>query len=120
MPIRTYVEFLLPGTMFSEAETRPLPYRGAPITNVPARCFGYRVFDRREVEEGGETLVGKPHNYSPTTYFGREYSVADLVRDMPHERVLISNIRDNGYHRAVRTRLGNWQPLRDGDLVVPG
>ena len=114
---KTYVEFLFPGILVLGTEAFPVENRDAEIT-PPSGCLGYRFFDRLEETIGGETLIGEEKNYSPTVYFGEEYSIERVRKDFPTEYVLIGNMENNHIHRAVRTYRGNWLFLRDNDTVT--
>jgi hypothetical protein len=117
--LKHYVEFYYPGTFVAETETREVASRDVPPDDVPRGAYGYRFFDREEVEQDGETLRGERKNWSPTTFYGHEYTVEQLKAEFPSERILISNVEGNGYKRAVRTDRGWWQQLSDGDVVLP-
>jgi hypothetical protein len=54
-----------------------------------------------------------------TVYVGQEYT-AEQVEQLPGDHhTLLANMRSNGWAKAVRTRLGNWQPVEVGDIVIP-
>lgn len=118
MAIKQYVEFMYPGAFFSETEVREVKERDPTKLEVPQGCFGYRFFERQEVQEGGETLFGQPRNYSGTTYFGKAMTIADVKREMPDAKTLISNMENNGWDKVVKTRRGNFQPLQLEDRVI--
>lgn len=120
MSTKHYVTFYYPGIMFDEDETRELAERGK-VGKVPKGAFGYQEWDREEIERDGEVLRGKPKNHGPMIYFGEVYTVADVERLKPQSdyRVLLSNMRGNGYDRVVRTVRGNWKPLDENVNVLP-
>jgi uncharacterized protein (UPF0128 family) len=112
-----YVEFYYPGSFFPETSVKEIKSRKEKI-ETPKGCYGYMFFDQEEIESNGETLIGKPKNKSGMTYFGKKYSIEDLKREFPENRILISNIEGNGYKFAVKTIRGNWQPVDKKDKVV--
>ena len=64
-------------------------------------------------------LTSERINVSPMRYYGGKlYTVAELKREFPNERILISNIEGNGYDKAIRCRTGNWQPFEETDVFV--
>jgi len=114
----THIEFLYPGTFFAESSSRPVPCRELPAT-IPGQATGYRFFTRHEAVVDGEKLVGQPKNYSPWTYFGKEFTLEQVqAMEGDRSRILLSNMRTNGYGRVVQTAYGNWYPLNDGDTVT--
>jgi hypothetical protein len=115
--IQTYVEFMFPGSFFSETTTRKVSSRVTP-TDIPEGAYGYRFFDRQELTEGGETLIGKNTNYSGTTYPGGVTFTVEQVENLPGDyKILASNMRNNGYDLVVRTRRGNFQPFNKDDSL---
>ena len=115
--IKHYVEFYSPGSFFPETSVREIKSRKFPLT-IPKSCYGYHFFDMEQIEKNGEILNGKRKNNSGMTYFGKEYSIEELERDFPKEKILIRNIKGNGYLAAVKTRRGNWQGLTKRDKVI--
>lgn len=114
----TYIEFIFPGSFFPEASAQPVSRRELPET-IPGQAAGYRFFARTEANVDGETLIGKPKDHSGWTYFGKEFSAAQVeALEGDRYRILKSNIRINGYTRMVQTIYGNWYQLEDGDRVV--
>jgi hypothetical protein len=114
----TYIEFLYPGTFFAESSARVVADRTLPEV-IPGQATGYRFYARSEVEVDGEKLVGKPRDYSPWTYFGKEYSAEQVqALEGDHVRILRDNVRINGWKRLAQTTYGAWYPLEDGDRVV--
>lgn len=116
--IKQYVEFLYSGILFPETEIRKIEERDPSKLKIPKSCFGYRFFERQEADVDGETLVGEPKNYSGITYFGTVMTLSDVKREMPNARTLISNMKGNGWDKVVKTRRGNFQPLKLEDRVV--
>ena len=112
-----YVEFYYPGSFFPETQVEEIKSRKAKLT-IPKRCYAYSFFDLEEIQKNGETLTGDRKNQSRMTYFGTEYTLTELEKQFPKERVLISNIKNNGYLSAVKTRRGNWQGVSKGDKVI--
>jgi hypothetical protein len=114
----TYIEFLYPGLIFADSSSRPVPSRELPEV-IPGQATGYRFFTRHEAVVNGEKLVGQPKEYSPWTYFGKEYSAEQVqAMDGDHVRILRDNVRINGWKRLVQTTYGQWYRLEDGDQVV--
>ncbi len=116
--LKHYVEFAFPGCFFNEYESQEVPERNPEVINVPENAFAFRFYDRTEVTMDGELLIGEKKNYSPWTYFGTAYTVEEIKANFPQYQTLISNMENNGWDRAVKTRAGNWQPLEENDIVI--
>lgn len=114
--IKTYIEFCYPGLLCSETSIRVVAGREKP-TEIPKTSFGYRFFDREEIEKDAETLKGESKNYSHWTYFGEIYTRDRVEIEKPNQKILITNMRDNNIDRVVFTKFGQAIPLFDGDIV---
>jgi hypothetical protein len=114
-----YAEYMYPGLLVAETQTVPI---GDPnhvdAPDAPVSSVGYRTFARTIAVVDGEECRGEPRDHSPWTYFGKEMTLADVKRERPNERILISNMHGNGYARVVMTNAGATYPLRDDDRVA--
>ena len=120
---KTYIEFFYPGSFFSESSTQKVKTRDVSRVKVPKNAFGFKFFDILSVvvDAAGKKvlLTSERINVSPMHYYGgKPYTVAELKREFPNERTLISNIENNGYWKAIRCRTGNWQPFKKTDIFV--
>ena len=120
---KTYIEFLYPGSFFSESSTQKVKTRDVSRVKVPKNAFGFKFFDILSVvvdADGKKSqLTSERINVSPMHYYGGKlYTVAELKREFPNEHTLISNIEGNGYPKAIRCRTGNWQPFEKTDVFV--
>lgn len=115
--LKHYVIFYYPGSLFNEEETKLISSRKDKI-EIPKGSFGYRFFDRTEVELDGEALTGKRSNYSVMYYLGRKMSLAEVKRELPTEKILIRNMEGNNYKYMVKTIRGNFQPFKKGDKII--
>ena len=111
-----YIEFYFQGTIFAETSVKEIKDRNEHIT-PPKGCYGYSFFDREEVSVNGEMLFGKPKNQSGTTFFGEKYSLDEVKKQFPQEKILISNLESNDYKYVVKTIRGNWVFFNKGDKV---
>jgi len=118
--LQSYVEFFYPGLLFVESFTKRARSRDPSRVRAPESSFGYRFFDRLEYKAAnGRTLVGDPTNYSGMHYFGRVMTSDDVRREISDEvkrENLLYNMRGSG--KVVRTRHGNFQPFKKGDVVI--
>ena len=116
---KTFVEFLYPGSFFSESKIEEVSSRNQ--VSIPEGSYGYRFFDQTHQEVDGEVLIGKKKNYSGVTYKGDVYTLDKIKKkfgDDEKYHILISNCEINNWNRVVRTCRGNWQPLEENDVVM--
>lgn len=111
-----YVEFLYPGIFMADSSTKLLA--DGEAIELPERAVGYRTFERTATTVDGEVLRGANKNVSPWTYAGREMTLDDVRRELPDERILISNMQGNGYDRVVMFPNGQTYQLHAGDTVI--
>ena len=118
---QTYVEFMYPGSFFSETESKLVTSRRMLLADVPRNAFGYSFYDLESTILNGETLTGKPKNKSKIFLIGKPYTLDELralFGSQADMRVLISNVERNKWRGAVLCRSGNWQPMMDTTEVV--
>lgn len=122
-----FVTFLSPGTIINEETTQPIggwdPAKAAVMARTiterhGATPFAFRFSTR---ERGDADLDSKVTARSGRYYLGgRIMTLADVKRDMPQERILISNMRCNKIARVV-VNTNSWrsiQPLEADDVVL--
>lgn len=133
---RHRAKYLLPGSFFSEDESRELPERSvdAAVAAAPKHAFAFKLYDTAildfEFDAGLWRVFPIPQNESVTHYIGGEVFTCDDLRALAVAegkpdgyRVLIGNVTrytPSGYveGKAIRCRTGNWQPFEDGDVLV--
>jgi len=93
-------------------------------SDIPRNCFGFYFYDIYEtVDPKGNPIFGPRENVSPMTYFGDPYNLDQIRALNAQDRkfdILLSNMEANSWSRVVKTRIGNWQPLDQGDKVISG
>jgi hypothetical protein len=106
----TYAIFLFSGTILPESTMRVVKTRDIP-DNIPEGCFAFYFVDIDE--------KGKESNRSNRFYVGGSiYTLEEVKANFPELHILISNMEINDWKRVVKTPLGNWQPLFEGDTVL--
>lgn len=122
MEVQTYVEFLYPGIVFDESSAKPVDGRNPSEIEVPDRAHAFRFYDVGETtdEDSGVTLKSERMHYSGTYYPGGEVWTQERVwRELPDERILLSNMKGNRWEEVVRTRFGSWHPVRGKVVMLP-
>lgn len=125
---RHFVTFYSPGTFVAENTQRPIDSWDVEAAVSMARSikerhgstpYGFQFTTR---SRGKDDLDSKVSHTSPMYYLGgRVETLADVeARNDPADRILISNMRSNGYDRiVVNENSWRWtQPLRDEDVVL--
>lgn len=117
--LKQYIEFFYPGSFVSESSAKEVADR-TPPAELPKGAYGYRFFARNEVTQDGETLRGRPKDYSGITYYGEAMTLEEVKALTPSGdyRILVSNMESNGWGRVVKTIRGQFMPLNAGDSVV--
>lgn len=125
VPVRkTFVEFVYPGLLFNEYGSQEVVVREINLKDVPTDVIAYRFFDliegTIEVDGNEQTLQGEPFNYSSLHYIGgRVMTKKEIRAELPKDnaRRLIGNLGDAP--KAIKTRYGNFQPFKKGDVHIP-
>jgi len=113
-----YVEFVYPGVIVSESSVRRIDNRDPSKVELPDGAFGWRFYDRIEIEQDGELLVGKPKNHSAWTYYGEVWNREQAILAFGGDSTLARNMEYNNIDRVVHTRYGQCIPLRESDQVL--
>jgi hypothetical protein len=113
-----FVTLMSPGSFFSEETVYPVDSWDpeAVRARVKPHHFALRFHTR---ERGPDDLDSRVSARSGVYYVGGEvYTLEEVERQFPECGTLIRNMRNNDWARAVRTRIGNWQPFDDGDTLL--
>jgi hypothetical protein len=123
-----FVTFYSPGTFVAEDTTKPVDGWdvGAAVAmareiieRYNATPYGFRFTTRTR---GEDDLDSKVSAKSPMYYLGGKIETLAEVeaRNDPEERILLTNMKSNGYARiVVNTNSWKWtQPLKDDDIVL--
>lgn len=115
--LQHYVTFLYPGLLFPNESSIKINSRDDKF-EIPKECFAYYFRDREEVEQDGELLTGDWKNVSGRFYFGEIFDEEMVKALVPDNKILLSNMRGNGWKELVKTRRGNFQPILENDKVI--
>jgi hypothetical protein len=122
---KTYVEFSYPGALFAETEDKEIITRDVKkvLKIMPKGAFCFRFYDMtsKEVTIDGEqeTVFGKEKNKSGKYYPGATPYTIEQVKKMGKDfSILASNMECNNWPTVIKTRIGNFQPLEKGDIIL--
>lgn len=116
------VEYSYPGTFVSATSSEVCGHNNADQIECPDGAFAFRFFDRvtqtATLEDGRTQDHVERENVGGWYYPGGEVLTVDDVESLDGDhRILLSNMRCNGWDRVVRSRRGNFQPLEAADAV---
>ncbi len=123
-----FVTFFSPGTFVAEETTKPIDSWDIENAKKMARSINERYnatpygFKFSTRNRGEKDLDSKVTEKSPMYYLGGKVETLSEVeaRSPKPDRILISNMRDNGWKRII-TNTNSWkwtQPLNDDDVVL--
>lgn len=123
-----FVTFLSPGTFVSEQRTMEIGYwdteQAAAIAHTVVERYGAvpYAFYFTTRERGPDDFDSRETNRSHMYYLGGTILTLEQIeaRGDPADRILLSNMRVNGFDRVI-VNDNSWrvvQPLRDGDVVI--
>lgn len=125
MKTEHWVEYHIPGTLFTESETHKLSSRSVSeaVKYCPEYAFGFHLFDveiRSGVLEDGERIEKKKVVNESGRYYpqGKVYDRDDVKSMGSKYHSLLSNMESHGWSHVVRTRRGNFQPFESQDHLL--
>lgn len=116
-----YVVFWSPGSFVVNDWTVPVDSPDPRRVQWPDNAYAFRMFKREDVIDGGKTYEGKPEQLGPV-YYHPDSAIQsfDEARNNPNaSRILLDNMRINGWKQIIWTRWGNWpQPYEPGKMQI--
>ena len=123
--VTTYVEYLYPGSFFSEESAHPVAGRdpGKVAREAPEGVFAFRFYDvvtaAVTIDRERISLRSKAIHATARYYIDAEKLTAADVEALPGDhKILLANMRGNRWDIMLRCRAGNFQPLESGDVLV--
>lgn len=91
--------------------------------SAPSNAYAFTYHDivmTTVLVDGRETTVrSEPINVSGRYFIdGERFNVHQIAALPGDHRVLLDNVRSNGWTHVVRCRAGNFQPFEDGDQII--
>ena len=111
---KTYVEFSYPGALFAETEDKEIITRDVKkvLKIMPKGAFCFRFYDMT-------SNFGKEKNKSGKYYPGATpYTIEQVKKIGKDFSILASNMECNNWPTVIKTRIGNFQPLEKGDIIL--
>lgn len=122
MKIEHWVEWLCPGAFFPEESNERVPSRDLDKLRIPKDVYAFTFHDIEILdsvdERGGKHEVRNTVYKSPRYIIGKVYTIPELEKLEGDYEILISNVSQYDRKSAVKTHLGNWQPLLNDDVVL--
>ena len=116
-----YVEYLHAAIPFFKTSVEEVSERVVENVVLGGDKLGFRFFDKTVAYTEEEPLYGAPRNLSGWYYKGERLSLQDVKDIYGSECIVmdaISRLTENGYTSFVKTNLGQFIPLMDGDTVL--
>lgn len=115
---KTYVKFYYPGTIVDESTIAEVKSRGVSELQIPDGAFGFQFFDLLISEDKGVEMVSDRLDVSKMHYYGgRIMTVEEVIAEMPEKRILIANMRANGF-KVIHCPTGNFKPFFEEDIYI--
>lgn len=124
--IKRWVRFWMPGAFFGESRDVDLPiYTEPSAVKWPDDAYAFTLHERTEiVDDDGARYLGKPQQLGPMFFHpdSQVMTLAEVELDPRATKILLDNMRVNGWDRIVWSRWGNWPQQFDPEkcLVLKG
>lgn len=119
----TYLEFMYPGVITAEYSQKKVEGREPKKLEWPDGAYAAQYFDIYTIEDEGHVYKTRRENLSPLYYKpdAKVMTVEDVEREMPNEKILISNMKCNKWDKVVFSRFGDrysWPQVFSKDCVI--
>ena len=111
-----YIEFVYPGSFVSTYSSKKIEDRTSKV-KLPKGSYGYRFFDREEINQNNEMLKGERKNISHWHFKGEIYDKERVQKEMPNEKILLRNMEGNNLARVLKCHQG-FITLDKDDVVI--
>jgi hypothetical protein len=122
MPVKSYVEFLSPGTVMANASSREVTSRDPLAVDLPRGAYAFRFYDIVEGEIDGTPVRSERVDRSKTYYPGGEIRSLEECRARSRaSSILVMNMESNRWSHVIFGAGDMWaQPYDpEKDEVIP-
>ena len=115
--LKHFVEIAHVGSLVPES--KEIPERNPELLKLPEGTYSFWFYDQEQVVlDNGEVLKGKKKNYSPRFFFGKAYTLLEIMQQFPNQTVLIEYMKLHRCERAIKTVAEHWSILEGCDMVI--
>ena len=118
-----YVRFLAPGSFVANEWTRPVETIDPGAVEWPDNAYAFSLHERIDVIDGDQRFEGEAKQIGPTYYHpdSKVETIGEVERNPNAGRILVRNMRCNGWMKIVWSRWGNWPQPFDPDkhFILP-
>jgi len=121
MATKRYAHLSFPGSFFANTRDVEVTTETAQeLFEKNPNCYKIQFYTQTVTEMDGEELRGKITSEPKSHLRGKGYSLTQMEQmlDKDEHRILLDNVRINGWYGAVKCKIGNWQPWTDDIEIV--
>ena len=117
--VKHFVTCYFRGIIFSEASIKEIEVRDpqAIVKSLPSDAYGFRFFSIVEKVDEGVTLTSDAFDTSGMYFVNGTVYTKSEVEHM-NRKILLDNMKSNGWNHVIETRLGNFQPFLSEDTNI--
>ena len=115
-----YVRFLSPGSFCANEWTVPIVSVDPQAVTWPENAYAFTMHERVDVLDGQETFKGEAEQIGPVYYHpdSKVLTQVDVAaKGDPRDRILVQNMKCNGWPAVIYSRWGNWPQPYEADKV---
>jgi hypothetical protein len=115
-----YVRFLSPGSFCANEWTMPVESADPRAVVWPENAYAFTIHERVDLLDGPETFKGEAEQIGPVYYHpdSKVLTQADVAaKGDPRDRVLVENMKRNGWPAVIYSRWSNWPQPYEADKV---
>ena len=107
---KRWANFYFPGMFVANETERDVASLDPHSVAWPDGAYAFALYERTELHDGPDVYTGKAQRVGPLYYHpdSKVETLAEVEANRPGERILISNMRCNGWSAVVWSRYGNW------------